>query len=62
MAEAEQSSSSAEEGSDGEDPVMQAEELEWDHLMEMWGNSHAAYIQKDRSILEEGRRCEPQLR
>jgi hypothetical protein len=49
-------SSPSERESDEIDLALQPEELEWGHLMSIWGTSHAAYIQQDRSLLEEGRR------
>ena len=33
------------------------DDLEWDDVIDLWANAHACYIEKDRSILADAKRC-----
>lgn len=45
------------EPSESDEGQMTLDDVEWDDVITLWANAHACYIEKDRSILAESKRC-----
>lgn len=47
----------AESGAEGAEQMASVDDLEWDDVLTLWANAHACYIEKDRSIVADAKRC-----
>jgi hypothetical protein len=45
------------EGEGSAETEASLDDLEWDDVLDLWANAHACYIEKDRSILADSKRC-----
>ena len=44
-------------GADSAKRQATVDDIEWDDVINLWANVHACYIEKDRSILADAKRC-----